>query len=426
VQANEAEGRQTLILMAGDLLMGSIYSTVWKGTVGVELMDKMGFTAMVVGNHEFDYGIENVLDNLKPNKRFTLLSANIKKKNGTRPFKGLVVKKLPASSEKILIFGLTTPDTPISTLPSNVKDLIFEDPAAVAQRILMEYGNDYLVIALTHLGLENDRKLASLVPKIDVIIGGHSHDAVFEPVVAGNALVCQAGAYAKFVGRLDLDIVRGRIVGHKGELIPLTSEIREDPQIASVLKGYTDRLDSRLNEVIGRSEVFLDGTEQTLRLGKPSNLGELLARIIAVNSNVEAAMINGGSIRGSIRQGDITLKDAYEVLPFPNTVVRLDLKGRDILAVLKQSADLRTGSGGKLQVYGISSRLERDRVVIDKIGDRDYSPDAIYSVATNNFLFDGGDGYGIFKIEKTKAANTGLSVRDLFVTYVRTKKVITP
>jgi 5'-nucleotidase / UDP-sugar diphosphatase len=426
VQArNRAEGRHTLILMGGDLLMGTPFSTAFKGKLGVRLMNKMKFEAMTVGNHEFDYGQDNLLVDLKPLMEFPLLSSNTRTSSGQNVFHGVLEKKYPESNTTVVIFGLTTTDTPTTTHPDNVKGLVFDDPIAIAKRILDRVGEKDLIIALTHIGVYEDKKLAEACPKIDVIIGGHSHTAIFEPMKVNQTIISQAGAYARYVGKLDLDVVDGKITKYKGELIELTSAVKEDPEIAAIIAEYKAQLDVGLSKVIGKTEVFLEGTRRSVRSGRETNLGLLIAYNMAVNSRSDVAILNGGAIRGSIKEGDITLNDVYTVLPFPDTVVKMNLSGEDIIAVLQRSAELEQGSGGKLQTFGLTYTLDGDRVTIEKVRGQKFDPGKTYSVATNDFLAAGGDGYKVFKEKGKNLYNSGPVISDVLINFVSEKKVIT-
>ena len=170
---NKAQGRETLLLMAGDLLMGTPFSTTFKGRLGAELLNKMKFDAMVVGNHEFDYGLRNLLFNVRPMMQFPLLSANVRSECGEYIFKRSLWKRFPGSKTKAVILGLTTSDTPATTHPKNVQGLRFDDPVKTARSFLTSVNKQDLVIALTHIGFDQDKKLAQLCPRINVIIGGH-------------------------------------------------------------------------------------------------------------------------------------------------------------------------------------------------------------------------------------------------------------
>src|SRR5208283_6070778 len=136
-----------------------------------------------------------------------------------------------------------------------------------AKGILDRVSEKDLVIALTHVGVQEDKKLAEACPKISVIVGGHSHTAIFEPMKVNQTIISQAGAYARYVGKLDLDVVDGKITNYGGQLIELSSAITEDREIASIVGEYEAKMDVRLNQVIGKTEVFLVGNRSSVRSG---------------------------------------------------------------------------------------------------------------------------------------------------------------
>ncbi len=424
-KANETEGRITITLLAGDLFTGTAYSAVFKGRLGVRLMDAMDFSAMAVGNHEFDYGLPNLLKRLKPDMKFPLLSANIHYKNGSLVFKPYVIKKLPNKKCKILILGLTTMSTPELTHPKNVKGLVFEDPVKAACKIVEKEGENKFVIALTHLGVDKDKKLGLLCPGIDVIIGGHSHTSLFEPLKLDGTLVCQAGAYSKYVGRLDLDVKNGRIEDYKGELIKLDANVPEDLQVGSMIGKYNDKMSPYFGEVVGSSEVDLDGGLASVRSFSPCPLGALVAYAMAHAVGADAGLINGGGIRDGLKAGSISNRDIYGMLPFQNLIMKISMKGADLESVLRHSKDLPKRSGGKLQTYGIQYKTSGNELLITQVGKKSFNPDEYYSIAISDFLYSGGDGYTEFAARAKAVSPDGLPLNQVFSRFIREKKEIT-
>ncbi len=418
------QGKQSISVMAGDLLMGTPFSTYFKGKLGARLLNEMKFTAMVVGNHEFDYGVSNVMENVKGNLAMPLLSANIVSRNRSYPFERQAVLRLPGFASKIILLGLTTDQTPIATLPSNVAGLTFEDPIAVACALLKDASPEDLVIALTHLGVDQDKKLALVCPLIDIIVGGHSHTALHEPLVENGVIICQAGAYAEYVGTLTIAVEHGKVTRHHGELIRLTADIPDDETISSIIKTYREKLDRSLKRVIGKTEVFLEGGRSAVRSDRPANLAQLIAYIMMTHTGSEAALINGGAIRASIPPGDITKEMVDTAFPFSNTVVRVDLTGEDLAQIMHRSHTLTQNSGGKLQSYGIQLVVTPTGPAISKVGCRPFDPKAVYTVAVTNFLAQGGDGYLVLRDNKKNVLNSGLLVNDLLTEFIETHQVI--
>lgn len=422
---NKSRGIPTLVLMGGDLLTGTVFSTVWRGAMGAELMNKIGFDAMVVGNHEFDYGAEHLTKLLKPQMAFPLISANIINSTGTRLFHAIVEKTPPFAPNRIVIIGLTTPQTSSVTHPRHVGGLTFTDPVETARAVLEKYVDADLVIGLTHLGVEEDRRLAAALPKLDVIVGGHSHTALFEPIRVGDALIAQAGAYSIYVGRLDLTVSKGKIVDVAAKLIPMTKSIPEDTQIRGAVSHFKGKLDDRLNEVVGTTEVRLEGTRSAVRSGKTVPLGRLIGVSMASEAQTQAAVVNGGAIRDGFEKGDITLSQVLTVLPFEDQVVKLGISGRDLLSVLERSESLPPGDGGKLQTYGILFRSSEGRMVVERVGDKPFSPDEIYYIATNDFLAAGGDGYTVLRDAPTDRFESSVNLSATLLNTLQRHRVIT-
>ncbi len=424
-EENHNAGRDTLVLSAGDLLTGTPFSEVWRGKLGIEIMNRMGFAAMAVGNHEFDYGSRHLTNVLKPAARFPFLSANIfKTESGTRVFRPIMKWTGDRQGIKAIILGLTTPSTKTGTHPRNVKGLSFGDHIQAANEQLKDVSEKDFIIALTHLGVDDDERLARACPKIDVIVGGHSHTALFEPKKIGDTLIVQAGANSVYVGRLDLKIDDGTVTSYAGRLIPLTKEVETDTQIAGVIRDHASKMDERLKEVIGKTDIFLDGGRMAVMHGT-SEIGKMVVWTMRNEAGTQAAITNAGGIRASIDRGPITLGDVYTVLPFENTLVTLKISGKDLTSALQQSADLGLGRGGKLMTIGIEARTDKDRVTITRVGSEPYAADAVYSVVVNDYLAAGGDGYKVFKEDAQKTYQSSRLVTDLMIQFIKEKKIIT-
>ena len=209
-EENKEKNIPTLLLDAGDIFTGTVEGSITRGKAIVRLMNQVNYDAMTLGNHELDYGFYN-LQQLAKAADFPFLGANVHRKNTnqllafTRPY---LIKKYDGLTAGII--GVTTAEVPSITLARNVGQVIFLDPISTVQayqKLLRQEGVDLLIV-LSHLGLEEDKKLARAVPEIDLIIGGHSHDLLVKPIRIGerDTLICQAGSYGRFAGRLDLQV----------------------------------------------------------------------------------------------------------------------------------------------------------------------------------------------------------------------------
>jgi 5'-nucleotidase/UDP-sugar diphosphatase len=414
----ETAGDHVMLLCAGDILQGTPMSLVFKGEPEIRTMNLMRFDAMVIGNHEFDYGQEN-LRRLMDLASFPMLSANILTTSADKP---PVVDYVVNTYDNIdvAVFGLTTDETPISTHPDNVKGLEFLQPAEIADKLVpVLRGKVDLIIALTHLGFEVDERLAEEVPGIDLIIGGHSHTKVDSTIHVGQTLICQAFEYGICLGRADLTLDRGRVIESRSRLMRVDHTVEEDPVISDLIKEYADRLGEEMEKPVGFAALWLDGERTSIR-NRETNLGNLVADAMKELSGADVALVNGGGIRASIDKGEITIKEILTALPFGGELVTLNLTGRQLAEVLKRAATRAPGSGAFLQVSGISFTIKGGEALDIQVSGERLDEKRSYSVATNDFLAAGGDGYSTFK-KGTEYYNTGLGISDVLIDYVKAR-----
>jgi 5'-nucleotidase/UDP-sugar diphosphatase len=432
----------SLLLSAGDMLQGNIWANFFKGEPVIELMNQMKFDAMVVGNHEFDFG-QAALDERTSEANFPVLGANVE---GMKSLKPYVIKEI--AGLKVAIIGVVTNDTLETTDPRNVIGLRFLSPADTVKKYLAELrGKADVFIVLSHIGFSADRTLAGEVKGIDVIIGGHSHTKLEKPVTVGKTIIVQAWEHGKALGVLDLTVEDRRIKkfqGHLDEIKP--AKDIADAKVLAIVEKYQRKVDALLDGEVGESEVGLDG-ENVIR--RETNLGDLIADVVRESAGADLAIINGGSIRTSIRKGDIRIKDIYSVLPFDDYIVAIRLTGKQILDALEHGVSaIGEGSGRFPQVSGVSFTFDPSQRAGSRIKEvivegQPLKPDREYSVATNDFLAAGGDGYKVFgeaiRASKDfsdvggamKGANivysdSGRWIKDIVVDYIREHKKISP
>ncbi len=442
-KANELrKERPSLLLSSGDMIQGDNWANLFQGESVIKWMNEMKFDAMVVGNHEFDFGQE-ILKKRISEARFPILGANVEGLSSVKPY---IIKEL--HGVKIAIVGVTTGDTPVITHPKNVIGLEFQSPADTVEKYVKELREQSdILIVLSHIGCSVDRMLAEKVRGVDVIVGGHSHTRINEPARVGDTIVVQAWEHAKALGVLDLTIAGGKIVrfkGHLEEIKPGKGE--EDRATASLVEKYEKRVDALLNEEIGTAEVDLDG--ENVRRGE-TNLGNLVSDVVRSVSGADVTLINGGGIRASIRRGIIRVKDIYSVLPFDNYIVAVKLTGKEIREALEHGVSgVEDGAGRFPQVSGITfkyspSEKRGSRIKAILIAGKPIDPGKVYIVATNDFLAAGGDGYrsfgeaikssrdfsvveGIMKGERVVYSDSSRRLRDVLVEYIKEKKKIAP
>ena len=434
--------KPSLFLASGDMIQGNNWANLSQGQSVIEAMNAMKFDAMVVGNHEFDFG-QDILKKRISEATFPVLGANVEGLAELRPY---IIREV--SGIKVGIIGVVTEDAPVSTHPKNIAGLQFDKVSDTIRKYVNELREKTdIIIVLSHIGYANDRVLAEETAHIDVIVGGHSHTRLLSPAVVGNTIIVQAWEHAKALGVLDLTLEDGKIkhfTGHLEEIKPAQGP--EDNNIAAIVEKYRKNVDRVLNETIGKTGVDLDG--ENVRLNE-TNLGDLIADIMKNASGSDIALINGGTIRTSIRKGEIKVKDVYSVLPFDNYIVAVKLTGRQIYEALEHGVSaVEKGEGRFPQVSGLTLKYRMSsppgkRITEVMINGKALEFQKEYVVATNDFLAAGGDGYkafgdavkssrdfavtgGMMKGEKLVFSDAGRWLRDIVIGYIKEKNEISP
>lgn len=428
------KNKHVLFLSAGDINTGAPESDFNQAEPSFKGMNLLRFDAMALGNHEFDNPIP-LLKKQEEWSSFPFLSANVyDKKTGKRLFKPYVIKQV--DNIRIGILGLVTEEAKTITHVKYMKDVEFKDPIQEAKKVLPELKQQSdFIIALTHLGYyptpsaENvfpgDIDLAKENPEISVIVGGHSHTVIDKPAQIGTTIIVQAGDYAKYLGELQLKISKKTHQLKKFDYVmhALDEKIPEDPQMISFLEPYLKKAQAFFDEKIGETTVPLMGERDIVR-SQETNLGNLVTDLFRHVTKAEVGLQNGGGTRASIPKGNISYGDIRKAFPFNNTIVVLKLTGKELLDIINRSASLPRPSGGFLQVSGISFVIENNQAKNVKVSGKPVQLDKIYSVATNDFVAHGGDGYDLFK-EKHKY-DTRIVISVALKSYIKSKKKISP
>ncbi len=434
--------KPTLLLAAGDMIQGNNWANLFQGESVIEMMNAMKFDAMVAGNHEFDFG-QDVLRKRIAGAEFPVLAANVEGMDGLRPY---MLKEI--NGLKIAVIGVVTEETPVTTHPRNVTGLKFISPEEALNKYVKELRPKAdVIIVLSHLGHNVDRIIAEKVSGIDVIVGGHSHTRVEQPVVINKTVVLQAWEHGKALGVLDLTLDDRKLIKTEGRLVdvrPLAG--RENKEIAAIVEKYRSRVDAVLDEKIGEAGLDLDG-ENTRK--RETNLGNFLSDIVRSTANADAAIIGGGSIRTSMKKGAIKIKNVYAASPFNNYIVAVRLTGQQIKDALEHGVSAIADDAGRFpQVSGIKFTYSRSAPAGNKVKDiflhgKPLEQEKDYIVATDDFLAAGGDGYkafgeavraskdfaivgGAVMGEKLVYNNSGRWLRDVVIDYIREKKEIAP
>jgi len=438
IEASTAKGAIVLLLDAGDPTQGTMVSNYFNGTDVIDVMNYMKYDAMELGNHEFDFGQAALAKNAR-HAKFPFLCTNIKiTATGRTPSFCKPYEIIEQRGKRIAIFGLITPDTPVLTHPKNVIGLTFLDPIETARKLVAKLERERpkvdVIIALTHIGYEMDRRLAEEVSGINVIVGGHSHTKIDVPEMVGNAIIVQAWENGKVVGRLDLEMRGKEIVRFSGGLIDVTADVPEDRKVKKMVEGYAAQLGEAMKEVVGSTLVPLVGDKPLIRT-QETNLGDLVADTMrwAAGPDVQIALMNGGGIRWHLTfpAGPITRGDVYNLLPFGNVLVMMDLTGAQIREALENGVSQWELAAGRFpQVSGLSFTFDPtkpvgSRVVNVWVGSVPLDETAVYRLATNDFLAAGGDGYTVLT-QGTNYVSTGTTLMDYMVNYLKAFSPVSP
>jgi len=426
-EENSRRQAHTLVLVAGDILQGTPMSTVFRGLPDIECLNAMGVDALTVGNHEFDFGLDN-FHRLRNQANFPFLSANIVEKEGNRQLCQSFLTISLRDDLAVTIVGVTTGELLTTTLASNVATLAVIDPVTAVLQIHEQNRFSGPVLLLSHNRHPIDREIATVLPELAAIIGGHEHLLLSPCLQVGNVPIFQAFEKGRYLGRVDLQIDP---VSHKAVLvdyayIPVTDRIAPDPEVAAIVAAYSGQMDSRFREVIGHASTFLNGERKQIRYAETA-LGNFVADIMVDYTGAQIALINSGAIRASIKQGPVTVEDIFKTIPFANELMVTELTGTEIMQALHRSVSRsqEDQDGGFLQVSGLTFQVRERSAVNVRTGQsrQPLQPETVYTVAITDFLATGGDSYTVFT--NRPVVKTGLPLRELVVDTIRRRGVIT-
>jgi 5'-nucleotidase len=393
-----ANGHPVIMALAGDFLSPSVASSVFKGEQMVAALNSAGLDFATLGNHEFDFGRDVLLQRMAESKFQWVVSNVLDTKTGKPIGNAPPYVIRTAGPLKVGFIGLCI-RTPLTK--SNQAGIGFIDPMAAAARyipILKQRGAN-VIVAITHLGFDEDRALVRRFPEIDIVIGGHEHIPL--TATERHALISKAGSEAKYVARIDVNRTAGGAERFY-ELIPVTSAIPDDPETAQTVASYESRLSRALDEVVGTSTVPLDATGR--REVAESNLGNLFADALRADAGAEIGLTNSGAIRGDrlYPAGPLTRRTLLAMHPFGNVNCKIAVTGRVLLAALNSGASkLPTGSGQFPHVSGLTMKINvrarpGNRVADVLVDGRPLDPEMMYTVALPDYLLKGGDNYTMF------------------------------
>jgi 2',3'-cyclic-nucleotide 2'-phosphodiesterase (5'-nucleotidase family) len=416
----------TIALDGGDEVQGTPISSITNGRSQFDLLNEINPDAMVIGNHEFDYGMDSLRANMRLAK-FPILCANVKD-DSTGKTLGLKYIIKQVGEVKVGVIGVTSPDLKHLVIGKNLvgeKLLDMDETIDDAVKEIREKEHPNLLILLSHEGIDDDSAEAVKHPEINIIVGGHDHHALQQPKVVGHTLIVEAGSRGQYVGRLAVAIDNDSwtISGYKGQLFETVQNvIAPDPVVQKKVDAYEAVVNQTLSTVIG--ELKTSWSKEGNGGSVECNLGDFEAdafRIIPDN-HADVAFVNTSGLRKTMEPGPIKIRDLWEINPFGNTLVYFTVGGD----VFKKMMDFQA-TKTSLQISGI--RYVEDSAKKLKsltVGTKPVSDDAHYTIVTNNYITDHfADYFGFSPKEKDiNFMDSGMYDRDAVIGYVQQQKTI--
>ncbi|HEU0036622.1 MAG TPA: bifunctional UDP-sugar hydrolase/5'-nucleotidase [Kofleriaceae bacterium] len=485
-----SSSNRSLWLDSGDCFQGAPVFNMFKGEAEMRALSLAGMDGAVLGNHEFDLGAKNLFEKIDNWSTFPLLAGNyawddppasVQNADGRSlrdviaPYAVYDVKGL-----KIGVIGMGNTST-ITSIYEGGNNLGFRpiaDQDALAQWVRILRPTVDVIVVVSHLGLDEDEDLSAsqvddpnqafqqeTLAGVDVILGGHLHIVTNPPKIIPNddkghsTLLVHSGAFAKFVGRLDLVVHvgtdnndpenRSRVTSFAYNNIPIQEGIPDDPEIASLMWPYSVKINQEIDLNGVFSYVGSTGGAKITRTdqgGGDSQLGNLVARSMQLQEGVEAefAITNSLGIRADFEHGPLTIEQMFNVFPFENSITVIYLSGQEVQETLDYVAE-RSASRGcrtQAQVAGIAFDMvcggpngayakniaigDNCRTDNNPDGEIDFTkcarlvPASLYRVAVNDYIAAGGSGFDVLR-RNTSKQDTGISLRDSLRVFLNTQ-----
>ena len=456
------KGAEVIVVDAGDFSQGSPYVSLSKGHTAIEMMNLAGYDLATLGNHEFDFGYDQLMENLK-DAQFQVISADVYKDGELILPAATIIER---GGVKIGFFGMETPETATKVNPGLITGITFatfdqlRESAQSAVDSLKAEGAD-IIIGLWHMGIDdesafNGYRSIDLLPKltdVDFVIDAHSH-TIMSVGSAGEPIQSTGTKFAN-VGVIVIDNATKTI--EDNFLLP-TLYMDKDGDVDAAAQEIISAVDEEYGASFAVSDVQLNGERDPGNRTMETNLGDLITDAMVwtvvkeggieqVEPNAVVGITNGGGIRAPIAPGDVTMKDVNTVLPFGNTVAVVYVTGEELLEALEASTFCTPAAiGGYPQTCGIEWTLDATveydqgelyhnadgsetsyyapasikRVTINAINGEAFDPAATYAVVTNNFCAAGGDTYNVFMRAYNEGSgfDTGVPMDEAVVSYI--------
>ena len=416
---------------AGDLSHGTPRMATDELDMLINTLNPAPLDAVCTGNHDYNFGVSHLLQLSRGLNTYFLSANTIDKQTGAPILLPYMVYHVDLNRDNFLdedgnsndstrddiqigVFGLSTPETAYKTNPKNVETVEFADPILIAKKMVETLRSTcHVIIALTHLGLDNSseytgERLAKEVDGIDLIIDGHSHTVLEEGMKVNNTLIVQAGSHGHYLGRVVITLDN-----RTQQITNMAATLLNEQQVNMIAGNADTFLEHRLEELDEITNAKLDhvvahtpepilGYRELVRC-RESQLGDLVADAVRWETKADIAVINGGTLRTGLPEGDITLRDLISVFPFGSSILVAEVTGKTIKDMLEHSVfSTPEEFGGFLNVSGLTFSFDPKAEVGHKvrsiaIKNQELEETKVYTLAIVDFLFAGGDDYTMLK-----------------------------
>lgn len=414
---------------AGDMYSPSLMSGFDQGAHTVELLNIVPPDIFVPGNHEFDFGKEVYLKRHSESKT-PFYAANLRNDDGS-PIAGHVDSKIvQLGPVKVGVFGVALASTPLMSQAKGFKFLDEMETVKAQSKQLREAGAD-IIVAVTHTDFRRDIEIQRS-RLVDILLTGHDHDLRIS--YDGKTVMVESGEEGETVTAVDVYCVVSekdgkRSVAWRPAFRPIESAFwTPDPETQAIVKKYEAELSKELDVVIGSTSGELDSRSALVR-SQETAIGNLFADAVRASTGADCAIINGGGIRANKQYpagANLTRRDVLSELPFGNATIMVEITGKDIRDALENGVSQVDNRAGRFpQVSGLTFSYDPkaavgSRVVSLDIGGKPVDPAAKYKVASNDFMFTGGDGYAALGRGTTLIGQTdGTLMANVVMAYVR-------
>lgn len=410
VKTVKKQNKLTYWFDAGDTLHGMPRINISKGENMIPLLNAAGIDLFVPGNHDFNYGSDQLLFLAKKFK-FPILAANVAySNNGAKLFPAYKIFK--QGNIKIGVFGLATPETAYKSSIVKFAQLDFINPVETArEQIKILRPQCDVLIAVMHMGVDESseftsERIARETSGIDLIVDAHSHTELPEGLTVGNTLIVQTGCYEHYLGQVKINLRDGKITSKTAKLLTAEDVRKINPTPDKRITNQVIKMEKKnkkiLDVVVAHSDRALTGEREIIRR-QESEIGNLCADALRWKSGADFTVINCGGIRTGLPAGDITRGEILEIAPFGNTLKKAEIDGKTVRAMLEHSVfGYPATFGGFLAVSGLTFSFDPSQPVGQRVQEifingESLDENKIYTMATLDFTLMGGDDYTMLK-----------------------------